>query len=145
MLPLNANLFRYAHENSLKIMCSFCENEIEGELHFICLCPENKELRKKHIDSHLQNENSFAHLMQCQEKMSSQNLALFVFHACKKSEIHMLLKHNCIMYAFCLVSGDSLWVMRLIMGHRAVCDCDGDGWGVGAGGMCECVRVSGGG
>ena len=35
VLPLNANLFRYAHENSLKILCSFCENEIEDELHFI--------------------------------------------------------------------------------------------------------------
>ena len=32
VLSLNANLFRYAHENTLKILCSFCENEIEDEI-----------------------------------------------------------------------------------------------------------------
>ena len=29
VLPLNANRFRYAHENASKILCSVCENEIE--------------------------------------------------------------------------------------------------------------------
>ena len=32
MLPLNANRFRYAHENASKILCSFCETEIEDEV-----------------------------------------------------------------------------------------------------------------
>ena len=136
MLPLNANLFRYAHENSLNILCSFCENEIEDEIHFVCLCPLYKEFRKKSIDSHLQNGNSFAHLMQCQEKISSQNLALFVFHACKKLEMHTVTEID--LYNVCIlliVSGDSMWVRRLITGHRAVCDCVGDG---GWGGGCMC-------
>ena len=31
VLPLNANRFRYAHENASKILCSFCETEIEDE------------------------------------------------------------------------------------------------------------------
>ena len=60
VLPLNANLCRYAQENTfaspksaipLKILCSFRENEIEDELHFIYLCPLYKELCKKYIDS----------------------------------------------------------------------------------------------
>ena len=40
VLPLNANCFRYAHENaSTEILCSFCETEVEDEVHFICVCP----------------------------------------------------------------------------------------------------------
>ena len=43
--PLNANSFRYAHRNASKILCSFCETEVEEEAHFICFCPLHKELR----------------------------------------------------------------------------------------------------
>ena len=53
VLPLNANRFRYAHENASKILCSFCETEIEDEAHFICFCPLYKELRQKYIHRYL--------------------------------------------------------------------------------------------
>ena len=92
VLPLNANRFRYAHENALKILCNFCKNEIEDEIHFICFCPLYKEFRLKYIQSYLQNDHSFTLLMQCQEKIPCQNLAAFAFHACKKRDIYMLLK-----------------------------------------------------
>ena len=36
VLPLNADRFRYAHENASKILCSVCESETEDEEHFIC-------------------------------------------------------------------------------------------------------------
>ena len=91
--PLNANRFRYAHENASKILCSFCETEVKDEVHFICFCPLYKELHQKYIHRYLQTEHSFMLLMQCHEKSSSQNLAFFfVFHACKKRNICMLLK-----------------------------------------------------
>ena len=92
VLPLNANRFRYAHENALKILCNFCKNEIEDEIHFICFCPLYKEFRLKYIQSYLQNDHSFTLLMQCQEEIPCQNLAAFAFHACKKRDIYMLLK-----------------------------------------------------
>ena len=87
VLPLNANRFRYAHENTLKILCSFCENEIEDENHFICFCPLYKEFRLKYIQSYLQNDHSFTLLMQYHEKIPCQNLTAFAFHACKKNAI----------------------------------------------------------
>ena len=90
VLPLNANRFRYAHENASKILCSSCE--IEDEVDFICFCALNKELRQKFMHRYLQTEHSFTLLMQCHEKSSSQNLAFFVFHACKKRDIYVLLK-----------------------------------------------------
>ena len=92
VLPLNANRFRYAHENASKILCSFCETEIEDEVHFICFCPLYKELRQKYIHRYLQTEHSFTLLLQCHEKSSNQNLAFFVFHARKKRDIYMLLR-----------------------------------------------------
>ena len=92
VLPLNANRFRYAHENASKILCSFCETEIEDEVHFICFCPLYNELRERYIHWYFQTERSFTLLMQCDEKNSSQNLAFFVFHACKKRDSYVLLK-----------------------------------------------------
>ncbi len=83
VIPLNANRFRYVHENALKILCNFCKNEVEDEIHFICFCPLYKKKKKK--CRYLQNDHSFTFLMQCQEKIPCQNLAAFVFHACKKT------------------------------------------------------------
>ena len=85
MLPLNANRFRYAHENDSKILCSVCEAEIEDEVHFICFCPLYNELRQKYILRYLQTEHSFTLLMQCHVKNSSKSSFFFVFHACKKT------------------------------------------------------------
>ena len=90
--PLNANRLRYAHKNASKILCSFCETEVEDEVHFICFCPLYKELHQKYIHWYLQTEHSFTLLMQYHKKSSSQNLAFFVFHACKKRDIYILLK-----------------------------------------------------
>ena len=93
VLPLNANRFRYAHENASKILCSFFETEIEDEVHFICFCPLYNELLQRYIHRYLQTEHSFTLLMQCHEKSSSQKLTFFlVFHACKKRDIYVLLK-----------------------------------------------------
>ena len=87
VLPLNANRFRYAHENASKILCSVCETKIEDKVHFICFCPLYNVLRHKYIHRYLQTEHSFTILMDCHEKNSSQNLPFFVFHACKKNVI----------------------------------------------------------
>ena len=98
VLPLNENRFRYAHENASKILCTFCETDVEDEIHFICFCPLYKELRQKYIHRYLQTEHSFTLLMQRHEKSSSQKLAFFlcfcffVFHACKERDIYVLLK-----------------------------------------------------
>ena len=94
VLPLNANRFRYAHENASKILCSVCETKIEDKVHFICFCPLYNALRQKYIHRYLQTEHSFTILMDCHEKNSSQNLPFFVFHACKKRDIYVLLKQT---------------------------------------------------
>ncbi len=85
VLPVNANRFRYAHENASKILCSVCETKIEDKVHFICFCPLYNVLRQKYIHRYLQTEHSFTILMECHVKNSSQNLPFFVFHACKKT------------------------------------------------------------
>ena len=77
VLPLNANRFRYTHENASKILCSFCETEIGDEVHFICFCPLYNELRQRYIHRYLQTEHSFTLLMQCHEKSSSQIPCIF--------------------------------------------------------------------
>ena len=77
-----------------KILCSFCETEIEDEAHFLCFCSLYNELRQKYIHRYLQTEHSFTILMDCHEKNSSQNLPFFVFHACKKRDIYVLLKQT---------------------------------------------------
>ena len=82
VLPLNANRFRYAHENASKILCSVCETEIEDEVHFICFWPLHNELRQKYIHRYLQTEHCFTSLMQCHEKNSSQNLPFFKYISC---------------------------------------------------------------
>ena len=87
VLPLNANRFRYAHENSSKILCSFCETEIEDEVHFICFCPLYKELRQKYIHRYLQTEHSFALLMQYHKKSSSQKTCIFWYFIPVKNAI----------------------------------------------------------
>ena len=92
VLPLNANRFRYAHENTLKILCNFCKSEIEDEIHFIFFCPLYKVFRLKYIQSYLQNDHSCTLLMQCKGKIPCQNLAAFAFNACKKRDMYMLLK-----------------------------------------------------
>ena len=94
MIPLNANRFRYAHENASKILSSVCETETEDEVHFICFWPLYNELRQKYIHWYLQTEHSFTLLMQCHEKSSSQNLPFFLFHACEKRDIYVLLKQT---------------------------------------------------
>ena len=92
VLPLNANRFRSAHQNTLKILCNFCENEIEDEIHFICFCPFYKAFWPKYMQSYLQSDHSFTLMMQSHEKIPCQNLAAFAFHGCKKRDIYMLLK-----------------------------------------------------
>ena len=79
VLPLNANRFRYAHENASKILCSVCESETEDEEHFICSSEIHPPRR------YLQTEQTFTLLMQCHEKSSSQTLAYCVFETCEKT------------------------------------------------------------
>ena len=69
MLPLNANRFRYAHENASKILCSVCETETEDEVHFICFCSLYSEPSRKYIHRYFQTEHSFTLLMQCRETL----------------------------------------------------------------------------
>ena len=79
MLPLNADRYRYAHENASKILCSVCESETEDEEHFICSSEIHPPRR------YLQTEQTFTLLMQCHEKSSSQTLAYCVFETCEKT------------------------------------------------------------
>ena len=97
MLPLNANRFRYAHENAPKIVCSVCENEIEDKFNlFASVRYTMNFVRNTSTGINLQTEHSFTLLMQCHEKNSRQNLPFFVvvFHACKKRDIYVLLKQT---------------------------------------------------
>ena len=94
VLPLNANRFRYTYDSNTKILCSFCLDQVEDEIHFVRFCALYQDLRQKYISPYLINDQSFTHLLQCQEETQSKNLALFLFHACKKRDFHLILKQN---------------------------------------------------
>ena len=69
----------------------YCVVFVKLKLRMKCVvfafCPLYKELCLKYTHRYLQTEHSFPLLMQYYEKTSSQNLALFVFYACKKTAI----------------------------------------------------------
>lgn len=87
VLPLNANVYRYAKENTNKILCSFCKDQTENEIHFVCECPCYKEIRYQYFRTNSLDTNYFIYLIKCTDPILAKDLALFVKHAINKRDI----------------------------------------------------------
>ena len=82
VLPINSNKFRYS-EDDRKKLCDFCQNQVEDEFNFVCMCPLYRRLRTKYIDPDMRKKNTFRRLFYCNSEEKCWKLAAFAFHAFK--------------------------------------------------------------
>ena len=66
--------------------CKYCNNFIEDEFHFICICPLYDNIRTYHL-SNTSNQNisliTFNNLLSSNDIHTVRNLSLFIYHAFK--------------------------------------------------------------
>ena len=82
VIPINSNKFRYS-EDDRKKLCDFCQNQVEDEFNFVCMCPLYRRLRTKYIDPDMRKKNTFTRLFCCNSEEKCWKLAAFAFHAFK--------------------------------------------------------------
>ena len=62
ILPLEIETGRFRNIPSESRMCHFCKNEIEDELHFVCVCPVYSNHRKILFNEIILTYNNFSNL-----------------------------------------------------------------------------------
>ena len=62
ILPLEIETGRFRNIPSESRMCHFCKNEIEDELHFVCVCPVYSNHRKILFNEIILTFNNFSNL-----------------------------------------------------------------------------------
>ena len=62
ILPLEIETGRFRNIPSESRMCHFCKNEIEDQLHFVCVCPVYSNHRKILFNEIILTFNNFSNL-----------------------------------------------------------------------------------
>ena len=89
VLPINSNMKRYS-VNLKEMMCPFCENVVENEVHFLNVCPMYNDLRCRFL--HFTHYKPLQALLGFSNQAVLLNVAKYIFYAIKKRREYMM--HN---------------------------------------------------
>jgi len=90
---LHVHKHRYTANNDNLILCPFCHDKKEDEVHFLLECPTYDGLRTKHLDKEpderATKEIVFSQYMSSQEESIVRKTISFIFHAFRARSVYL--------------------------------------------------------
>ena len=87
---INVHKLRYRNHNQAQLLCNYCKDMVENEVHFLLCCPLYSEIREKFIPlKYYREPNLFRAtiLLNCNHDKTVENLCRFIYQAFRIRDI----------------------------------------------------------